>query len=206
MMHPAVLENTVAGRLFDGNESMPAAQQFRREFLRQVETLAIRDVNLYFMNLPPEFLLAESDPGSGDYAALYGLSFLVGHLSADGRAFGAEIEKELNRIGSKLKPADIISRAETQTCVGCHLTAGPIGGGVSFPRPGFPFEHVSEIVREPGEAGLRFAISPAMRNVFIPHRMKILQQFLATGTPPVHSNKMTEGASPMTLSGGRRVH
>lgn len=206
MMQPDVLENTVTGRLFDGNESSPAAQQFRREFLRHVETLAIRDVNLYFMNIPREFLLAESDPGGGDYAGLYNLTFLIGHLSAEGRAFNADIQRELNRIGSRLTPFDIITRAETQACIGCHLTAGSIGGGTSFPRPGFPFEHVSEALREPGEAGFRFAISPAMRNVFIPHRMKILQQFLATGTPPVHSNKACEEDPTLTLGGGRRVH
>jgi hypothetical protein len=208
IVQPEVLENTVTGRLFDGNESTPAAQQFRRDFLRQVESLAIRDVNLYFMNLPREFLLAESDPGAADYAALYNLSFLIGHLSKDGRQFSADIQRELNRVGSRLSPFDIVSRAETQTCVGCHLTAGSIGDGVSFPRPGFPFEHVSEALREPGEAGSRFAISPAMRNVFIPHRMKILQQFLAHGTPPVHSNKADDvaDAPPMTLGGVRKVH
>jgi hypothetical protein len=40
-----------------------------------------------------------------------------------------------------------------------------------------------------GEGGQRrFLISEAMEKVFIPHRMEILRRFLASSTPPVHSN------------------
>ncbi|HVR44380.1 MAG TPA: hypothetical protein VMS56_13160 [Thermoanaerobaculia bacterium] len=208
-MQPDVLENTITGRLFDGNNQTPIAQRFRKEFLRQVESLSIRDVNGYFMNIPSEYLLAESDPGSGEYALFYGIAFTVGRFSAEGRKFHEDIQAELNRIGSPLKPLDLVSRAETQTCVGCHFVAGPIGAGEVFPRSLFGFEHLSEIIREPGEAGPRFSISPAMRDVFIPHRMEILRQFLSAGTAPVHSNSPDDDATTanqITLGGGRLVH
>ena len=41
---------------------------------------------------------------------------------------------------------------------------------------------------ERGGTATKFAISPAMKNVFIPHRMKILKDFLLSGKAPVHSN------------------
>ena len=78
-----------------------------------------------------------------------------------------------------LTPTEVIRRAESQTCAGCHVVSGPVGEGVAAP-PSFGFEHLSEDRVEEGQAGTRFAISPAMRDVFIPHRMQILRKFLAS--------------------------
>jgi hypothetical protein len=47
--------------------------------------------------------------------------------------------------------------------------------------------HVADNSPEAGELGLRFLISPAVRDVFIPHRMKILIDFLNSGKAAVHS-------------------
>ncbi|HEV8659571.1 MAG TPA: hypothetical protein VGS96_13205, partial [Thermoanaerobaculia bacterium] len=63
---PDVLENNPWGRFFDGSNDTAIARAFREEFIRHVATLAIRDVNLYFMNVPREFLLTEADPISGE--------------------------------------------------------------------------------------------------------------------------------------------
>jgi hypothetical protein len=58
-------------------------------------------------------------------------------------------------------------------------------------------EHMYENFTEGGEGGLRYMISLAMKDVFIPHRMQVLERFLLTGAPPVHSNG--------TIGGGRSV-
>ncbi len=49
-----------------------------------------------------------------------------------------------------------------------------------------------------GESGPRFVESPAMV-VFATHRMQVLRDFLANGTPPVHSDSVG------TIGGGRSV-
>jgi hypothetical protein len=190
---PDALENNPWGRFFDGSNDSPAARAFREEFIRHVATLAIRDVNLYFMNVPREFLLTEADPISGEVD----FAFLRGLATADGQEFSRRIAAELTRIGSTLTPRDIVARAYTQSCVGCHFSSRSVGESVVFPRSIEPFQHVSEQFVETGEAGPRFSISPAMRDVFIPHRMEILRRFLTSDIPPVHSNG--------TLGGERTV-
>jgi hypothetical protein len=69
---------------------------------------------------------------------------------------------------------------------------------VVFPRSIDGIQQVTEDQPEDGEFGAnsRFRISPAMTDVFIPHRMKILTDFLMTGKAPEHSQ---------TIGGGRSV-
>jgi hypothetical protein len=193
LAEPDALENNPWGRFFDGSNDTAIARAFREDFVRHVATLAIRDVNLYFMNVPREFLLSEADPISGEVD----LAFLRGLATPDGQEFSRRITAELTRIGSTLTPRDIVARAYTQSCVGCHFSSRSVGESVVFPRSIEPFQHVSEQFVEQGEAGPRFSISPAMRDVFIPHRMEILRRFLASDMPPVHSNG--------TIGGGRAV-
>jgi hypothetical protein len=186
---PGVLENMPFAALFDGNVDTPAARAFRAEFVRQVPTLAVRDVNLYFLSVSREYLMAESNPDTGNALAFdYGVAFRNGLATPAGRAFHDDLAAELRKIGSTLTPNDMILRAETQTCVGCHLVSGPVGEGVVFPQPLGANQHVDEHLTDRGPDGPFFRISPAMRDVFIPHRMKILREFLVNGTAPVHSN------------------
>ena len=185
---PDVLENVPFGRFFDGRDTSPIAREFRDEFVRQVGSLAIADVNLYSMNLPRRFLIAESDPTDAEPVGIPVINFLNGSDSPDGAEFSGRITAELRRIGSPISPMDVITRAETQGCVICHAGAGPIGGGLQFPNALTFQQHVDEAFVEPGDGGSRFRISSAMTDVFIPHRMAILRAFLETGAAPVHSN------------------
>ena len=91
-------------------------------------------------------------------------------------------------MGSKLSAQNLATRAYTQSCVGCHFGTRNVGQGVKFPNSLELFQHVSEDRTEIGDDGLRFKISPAMRDVFIPRRIEILKQFLTSGAAPVHSN------------------
>jgi hypothetical protein len=188
IVEPDVLDNMPFGRFFDATYDTAAARGFRDAFIQNVRNLAIRDVNLYFMNIPREFLMAESDPVDGEFQFIYGTPFIHSQVTPEGREFAGRITEELRKVGSTLSTTEVITRAETLNCVGCHFIAGNVGEGVVFPQPVDQFQHVSEQHIESGEAGSRFAISPAMRDVFIPHRMEILRRFLTAGTPPVHSN------------------
>ncbi|HKO56855.1 MAG TPA: hypothetical protein VJ276_13355 [Thermoanaerobaculia bacterium] len=187
-MLPDVLENMPHGRLFDGNDTSELAAQFRDELVTQVATLAVRDVNRFFMQLSPKYGMHESDPGG--LAFIYDGPFVRSQNTPAGIDFANRIQAELTRAGSALTPLQLINRAETQNCVGCHVLRGPVGEGVIFPAA-LGVEHVTERPEEmlDGEGGAktRFRISPAVQDVFVPHRMEILRAFLATGKPPEHS-------------------
>ncbi|PYQ48215.1 MAG: hypothetical protein DMF59_16730, partial [Acidobacteria bacterium] len=46
------------------------------------------------------------------------------------------------------------------------------------------YQQISESIIETGEAGPRFAISKTMRDLFVPHRMDVLRNFLQSGIAP----------------------
>ena len=195
---PHVLPNLPWAPLFDAAIDTEQGRAFRADFIRQVPNLAINDVNLYFMDIPPAYLIVESHASDEVRAFVYDNPFNKSQSTEGGRAFHAAIQTELTRIGSSLTPENIIKRAETQNCAGCHALFGDIGGGVTFPQPRLS-RHVLDQTLESGEGGpqSRFAVSQAMKDVFIPHRMRILREFLKTGKAPVHSNG--------TIGGGRAV-
>ena len=201
VMQPDVLQNMPMARFFDARNDSAIARRFRESFVNQIQTLAIADRNRYFMDVPHEFLIAESDPTDGEPQFLFVPSFLSGLATREGLEFNSKIEAELKRIGSPLKPLEMIYRAQSLNCFGCHST-----GVVNIqlgPPPAFAFlQHVNEHFQEPGEAGRRYAISQTMREVFIPHRMEILRNFLASGAPPVRTNGLGGTA---TIGGGRAV-
>jgi hypothetical protein len=186
---PDTLENLPFGDLFDARVDTPTARALRDEFVKQVPTLAVNDVNLYSMKISRDFLMVESDPVDSELAFAFDTPFIRALSTDAGKAYRDRIQAELTRIGSDLTPLHIIQRAESQNCVGCHTLSGPVGGGVVFPASE-GLEQVQDLLTESGEGGpeSRFRISRALRDVFIPHRMEILRQFLATGKAPVHSN------------------
>ncbi|HEY6136793.1 MAG TPA: hypothetical protein VI670_03425 [Thermoanaerobaculia bacterium] len=184
---PDVLENLPFGPLFDANVDTPLAREFRETFLEQVPTLAINDLNQYRMNIDKKFLLVESDPVDDFFAFNYSLPFRQSQSTDAGKAFRAQIAAKLESAGSSLTPEEIVARAETQTCSGCHFVPQSVGGGLIFPGA-LDGSHIGGLVR--GEEGpqSRWGISGAMEKVFIPNRMRILKQFLDSGKPTEHSN------------------
>ena len=197
---PDVLENMPLGRFFDATYDTPTARRFRDAFVDNVRTLAIPDANLFFEDIPREFLLAESNPGESEFNLIFTVPFLAAQITPEGREFAGRISAELKKAGSRLSPTDIVNRAYTQSCAGCHFLQGNVGEGGSIPpvSPVFVefYQQISESIIENGEAGPRFSISRTMQNQFIPHRMEVLRYFL-TGTTPVHASG--------TLGGGRSV-
>jgi hypothetical protein len=94
--------------------------------------------------------------------------------------------------GRSVSRDEVLNRAGVITCGGCHQFSadkriGTVNGtAVSFPRPkpdqsgNFFFVHISE-TKEPGSN--RQVISDTLRDVFIPHRMRVLTSVLAGADP-----------------------
>jgi hypothetical protein len=184
-MTPDVLQNMTFGHFFDATSTTSGLQAFQDASVEQVPNLAVHDVNEYFEEIPNAFLMAESNPSDTDPTFLLKGPFDRSKAASPG--FRNRIQAKLTAIGSTLTPEQIVDRAETQTCIGCHLAAGPVGEGVVFPRPLDNLQHISEDGPEAGEFGQRYRISDAVRDVFVPHRMKILIDFLNSGKAPVRS-------------------
>ncbi len=183
---PDVLQNMPYGRFFDATYDTETARRFRDAFVANVGNLAIRDENLFFMNIPREFLLGESNPGESEIDVVFEIPFLASQLTTEGRAFSSRISAELRKSGSRFSPTDIVKRANQLSCTGCHFFRGNVGE-VEF------YQQISEAIIETGEAGPRFAISKTMRDVFVPHRMEVLSNFLMSGAAPPGANATIGG-------------
>ena len=172
---PGVLENMPPGAFFDATNTTPAAKRFRDAFVANVRTLATKDENLASMNIPREFLLAESNPGGSELDVIFEIPFISGRFTLEGLAFAWRISAELKKAGSDLSPLDVVTRANHLSCTGCHFFRGNVGGEF--------YQQISESVTEPGEGGPRFAISKTMRDVFVPQRTEVLRNFLESAPP-----------------------
>jgi len=176
---PDVLENMPLGRFFDASDDSQTGRRFREAFVANVRNLAIQDENLFFMNIPREFVLAESNPGESAVDVVFGIPLIRSQFTLEGLAFSRLISAELRSAGTRLSPTDVVKRANQLSCTGCHFFRGNVSEGSDSATLGVEFyQQISESFTEAGEAGPRFAISRTMREVFIPHRMEILRNFL----------------------------
>lgn len=171
---PATVKVNPAGNLFNPTSTHPLAAAFRAHVVSQVPNLAVNDINLFSFDVPNQFNIGQSDsqtPGSIDnYVTQFG---------AGPSPFHAQLQAALTAIGSPLTPAQIVARAQTQSCGGCHQRSnGAPLGGFSWP-PSHPsgFVQNSEFP-EAGPDGTRFQLSPALTGTFLPHRKVVFEAFL----------------------------
>lgn len=169
---PATVKGNPFGGLFNPASTDPRAASFQSHFLTQVESLALNDLNRFNHSVPDTFNAAQSDSqtpgGPDDYVAQFG---------PGPSAFHQAIGQELARIGSTLAPRDIVARAQALSCGGCHQrnSGRPVGGGLTWPAS-TNFVHSSEMDDQADPS--RFAISPALRDQFLPQRKAVLERFL----------------------------
>ncbi len=144
-------------RLFSGTDVR--SSNFQTAFLNQVPKLARNDINAITMSDLGAFNAGQSDEqlSTNQYETV---------TSA---AFKARIQTKLTSIGSTLTPSQLLARATTQSCAGCHqLEANrPIGGGLTWPGTN-GFVQIDE----------RSTMSPALATTFLPHRKKVLEAFV----------------------------
>jgi hypothetical protein len=181
------------GELFNPTSGHPLAPGFQKFFVTQVKNLAINDINRFFYDVPDLYNVGQSDsqtPGTvDDYVGRFGLG---------PSAFHNAIQTELTNIGSPLTPRDVVARAQALSCGGCHQRSNGqgMGGGLVWP-PSAGFVHSSEF-NDPLDP-TRFDISPALRNVFLPHRKGVIEGFLTTA--PLGSAFVSQSVPPSVPAG-----
>ena len=175
LQHVAVATNP-ANELFAG--TAPSSAAFQAAFLAQVPALATSSLDAIGMSNDRSFDEFESVSDFGSTDVLYD--------QQASPAFIAQIQSKLTGLGSSLTPADILRRATSQTCAGCHQLSsggeGDLGGGMSWPASNV-FTHVDEQSR----------LSPALTQEFLPHRKTVLESFI--------NSVCTEGLAPAVKSG-----
>ena len=170
---PVTVKTNPGGTLFDPASAHPEAANFQNsDFPAQVSRLAVNDLNLFTM-----FTSDVHNSGQSDAQSLTENHY-VNRFGVGLSPFRANIQAQLTALGSTLTPNNIVARAQAQSCAGCHqLSNGAdLGGGLIWPSSQ-RFTHVSEST-EAGPDGPRHRISPALTNVFIPHRKAVFETFI----------------------------
>jgi hypothetical protein len=192
---PVTDKSNPFGALFDDTATHPKASKFRRRFLKLLPGLLADDLIGIALRNHNQFNAGQSNSQGeeNDYAFQF---------SQGSGSFAQAIQQELTALGSDLTPTQIVNRALTQSCAGCHQlsTFAPnrkLGHGLVWPASN-GFVHVDE-------AG---SISPALRDVFLPHRQAVLEGFLSGVSMlavPAHG-VAPDTSLEMTIGGPRRVH
>ena len=164
------------GVLFGDAANDPRAADFQAQFARDaVEPLLVRSLFDIFMDTPDRFNSGQShSSGSMEMD-------LEGPFTAKKTNFRTQLWRALGACGSKITPEQLVRRAATQTCAGCHqLSNGDdLGEGLVWPAS-LGFVHVSEENPETVDGHLRFRISPALTSTFLPERARVMVDYLNT--------------------------
>lgn len=180
------------GGLFSPGSTHPATADFRDLLASPavVAGLAVNDINAFNYTVPDRFNGGQSDQQAIEnlYTAQFG----------NGGTVKPRMQTQLTNLGSTLTPENLVARAQALSCAGCHqLSNGAnLGGGLQWPSS-LGFVHVAEST-ENGPEGQRFQISPALTNVFLPHRKAILEEFLNRPRGCAHSTCVMGGPLPAT--------
>jgi hypothetical protein len=179
------VQNNPFGTLF----AVDGGADFQPAFLAQVPSLAADDLNLISMTTPAEDNAGQSNEQTmeNDYAGQAGLK----GSGKPNTALVNDIQQVLTQMGSSLTPRNIIDRATTQSCAGCHtLSAGVNLGGADG---GLVWPHSTQFSQE-SSTGHQ---SPALTRVFLPFRAQVLASFIA------NEGSGGSGDGSRTLGGGR---
>ena len=159
--HVAVKANPALVLATDGH---PRSAAFQTQFVKRMGSLTGTDaatLGLKVNEVHDTFEGISQTPFSTDYA------------SAATPAFEAAIAAKSGALSAD----DVLNRAQTQTCGGCHQSSngknlGPGQSGLRWPSSN-GFTHLSELSRPA-------TLSPALKTVFLPHRTQVLEDFINT--------------------------
>jgi hypothetical protein len=188
---PATDKDNPFGPLFDPALGGSQAEAFRAWFPGAIGGLLGPDLDGLHFSTPDVFNSGQSLSSASIESAF---AFQLGPLPGPLRA---AVQARLDAAGSPLTVDDVVQRAQTQSCAGCHAISdfAPLGGGLRWP-PSLGFVHVSERFVEQGPAGTRFVLSPALPEVFLPRRLAVLRAFVAgLPLPPRREGQQTLGGA-----------
>jgi hypothetical protein len=172
---PVTNKNNSFGPLFDPSSTLATAPAFRAFFPTQVAKLNGTSIPGLDISTPDSFNTAQSQ-ASGTTAAEMRYSVQFGTAASSLRT---DLQTQLTALGSTLTPDDIVARAQTQSCAGCHRLSNSValGGGLIWP-PSLGFTHVTERATEVVGGETRFVISDTLINHLLPARKAIFDDFL----------------------------
>ncbi len=190
---PVPLKNNPWGGLFRSDATHPQASAFQTAFIGQVEALAAGTLAELDVDFPTQFNTAQAQAtarGENNYLAQFGTA---------PSPFRTAIAARLTALGSTLTPDDIVARAQSLSCAGCHRLSSnlALGAGLVFPSA-IGFVHVSERDTEVVDGEVRYVVSPALAGEFLPKRQQVMQDYLDD-----RLKKPKKDSDPI---GGRRVH
>lgn len=172
---PVANKNNAFGPLFVDGSTLPNAAAFQAYFPSQVASLAAASLPQIDIGVPMAFNTGQSQAsGTTALEMKYPDQFGTGPS-----ALRAAIQTQLTSLSSALTPDDIVKRAQTQTCAGCHRLSNNValGGGLTWPAS-LGFTHVTERETEVVGTETRFKLSDALNNALLPARKQILDDFM----------------------------
>lgn len=189
---PVTVKSNPYGPLFSPALPHSKAGAFQSYLPGQVPTLSASSLADLGVSVPDTYNTAQSQANGteNNYVTQFGLdpsplrSALAGALSAQ---------------GSALTPDNIVARVQAQSCAGCHrLSNGAdLGGGLTWPSSQ-GFTHVTERETEVVDGQVRFTLSSALVDEFLPHRKDVLERYL--------QNNLILRLIPLCPIGGYFVH
>jgi hypothetical protein len=192
----------------DPNLAHPKAAGYQDHFVTQLQInqeeagkspvgLAAENLHDIRFDVPDTFNTGQSQ-ASGSEENDYWLHFTSLEPSM-ATPFRSAIQAELDHLGSALTPEQIVLRAGTQSCAGCHrlLNNEELGGNLTWP-PSLGFTHVTEREVEVVDGQERFDISPALREAFLPQRKQIMEEYL--------NNTLRKPKNPRETLSLRKTH
>jgi hypothetical protein len=184
---PVPVATNPPASLFNETINQPLGKSFRQDFLSQVPVLADQSkcdpqfrVDCISMETASQYDDGESEEGGPGATVPPPMDFANAFRISP--SFRAAIQSNIP-AGSTLTPDDIVSRAQTQTCAGCHHISvnANLGGGLVWPTtlpPTFTHEQLAPPFDTTGPDGPRYQISDALKNVFLPFRKHVIETFL----------------------------
>jgi hypothetical protein len=172
-MLPATDKSNPYGPLFDPASSHPKRAAFQAFLPGQVPTLIGPTLPEIGVDVPDTYNSALSE-ASGTAETNYAANFGTG-----ANALRDAITAALAQAGSSLTADNIVARMQGLSCAGCHRLSNNVdlGGGLTWPAS-LGFTHVTERETEPADVGVRYVLSSALNNAFLPHRQALLEQYL----------------------------
>ncbi|HEU4576939.1 MAG TPA: hypothetical protein VFS67_01700 [Polyangiaceae bacterium] len=171
---PAPVAEAPNGELWNDLSPLPQGEACRQSFLAALPGLLGDNLSAMSFPIPEQCKDAESpnDFFRQDYQT---------HLASGSGAFIDQLQQAV--AGTGLDAFDIANRARfAGSCMGCHQEASgsSLGGGLSAPFQG-DFVHVSEFSTENcGDGTACRALSSALRDEFLPHRLEVQSRLLAS--------------------------
>ncbi len=172
---PVTSKTNAAGELFDPASTHAQASAFRADFPTRIESLLSTSVGGIGLTVLDSFNSGQS----GSSGPSVGELDYITQLGPAPSALRSALEAELATQGSLITVDQLLERARTQTCAGCHRRSrnADLGQGLVWPAD-LGFVHVSERITETVGSEVRFEISDALKDEFLPARKVIMEDFL----------------------------